>query len=86
MLKTAQGQIHLDPAEMMLLAKACDCLSKELQDTPDATAMMHVEAIGMMFEAQALADAYEFHLTEDQKAQAHTWANSITKGLPDEKY
>lgn len=82
MLKTPQGQIHLDPAEMMLLAKACDCLSKELEDTPDATAMLHVAAIGMMFEAQALADAYEFYLSKEDQAQAHTWANSLTKGLP----
>ncbi|MFA6271230.1 MAG: hypothetical protein WC657_08580 [Candidatus Paceibacterota bacterium] len=83
MLKTPQGQIHLDPAEMTLLAIACDCLSKELEDSPDVATMLHVEAMGLMFQAQALANAYEFYLDKEQKAKARAWANTLTKGLPE---
>ncbi|MFA6271414.1 MAG: hypothetical protein WC657_09510 [Candidatus Paceibacterota bacterium] len=75
--------IHLDPAEMMLLAKACDCLSKELEDHPDVATMLHVEAMGLMCHAQAMADAYGFYLSEDDKAKARDWANTLTKGLPE---
>ena len=82
MLTDPKGLIHLDPAELTLLALACDCLSHELEDNPDATAMLHVEALGEAFKAKALADAREFYLTPEQESKAMEWANSIVKGIP----
>jgi hypothetical protein len=80
MMKTDKG-IHLDPAEMMLLAKACDVLASELETEADATIMLNVMTLGTAFRAQALADAFEFYLTPQQKAEADAWAFSITKGI-----
>ncbi len=81
MTSTQEGLIHLDPAELTLLAKACDCLSNELESQADATLMMNVNTLGSALRAQALADAFEFYLTPQQKAEAHAWAFSITKGI-----
>jgi hypothetical protein len=81
MMSMPQGQIYLDPAELTLLAKACDCLASELEDQPNATLMLNVSTLGVALRAQALANAYEFYLSEEHKAKAEAWANLLKKGI-----